>query len=111
MNLLGAYLGHGMGGGGSITPSYGSIEGAAMAGQASPSSAAGGTNLPFGLGNYGGVSPYNATYGGWNMPWGGNIGGSDVPYIGGPVSTPSGSAYGGGPTPYVDPFAPTSGGD
>lgn len=77
MNLLGAYLGHGMGGGGgSITPSYSSIMGGTTSGQ--------------GI-NFGGANPYSATTGGFNFG-GSNVGGQSIQYMGGgmpsDVSTP-----------------------
>lgn len=75
MNLLGAYLGHGMGGGGgSITPSYQSM-GYGGAGQGM---------------SFGGTNQYAATTGGFNFG-GSNFGGSNIPYMGGgpsDVTTP-----------------------
>lgn len=92
MNLLGAYLGAGRGGGGgSITPSYASATGG------------------FGMG---GVNPYAATQGGFNYgPY--NVGGSSVPYMGGgmptDISNPGypagGSSSGFTPTNINDTFA------
>lgn len=75
MNLLGAYLGHGMGGGGgSITPSYGSFTSSYGTGTQ------GGMNMA-GM-NFGGTNPYTATTGGLNFG-GSNYGGQDIPYMGG----------------------------
>jgi hypothetical protein len=88
MNLLGAYLGHGMGGGGgSITPSYSSIMGGG--------GVQGGTNLA-GM-NFGGNNPYAATTGGVNFGTY-NLGGQGMPYLGGDAfqPTPVGDLYGTG---------------
>jgi hypothetical protein len=91
INLIGAYLGAGKGGGGGgVAPNY---DVNAYAGQ-TPGGVAGGTSLPFG-GNFGGVNTYAATTGGFNLG-GQNWFGSDIPYVGGNVSTPSGAGYGSG---------------
>jgi hypothetical protein len=97
MNLLGAYLGHGMGGGGgSITPSYQSIMG--TSGATSPGGGIGGVGVG-GVGGfgYGGMNPYTATTGGFNLG-GYNYGGQNIPYLGGDAfqPTPVGDLYGTG---------------
>jgi hypothetical protein len=111
MNLVGAYLGAGRGGGGNMlgTTDYTKLGAGGYAGTAVNQGSnadvmggvVGGTDGPGG--NYGGTSIYNATTGGWNTPWGTNVGGTDIPYIGGNVSTPSGASYGQGSTPVAPP--------
>jgi hypothetical protein len=89
--------------GGSIGSSYG-----ASFGQGGAGGMAGGMGISGGMGqgafgNFGGANPYTATTGGWNTPWGSNIGGSDIPYLGGNVGTPSGPSYGSGGSPMGSP--------